>query len=181
MIEESCHRINDFQITAISSGWLSPSLIGCRSLTKGGFAVVAQKPVARGEILVIFGGTVIHEELLKNLDASWIRLSLQIDESLFIVSTIEGPADWINHSCNPNAGFRGQISLVAMRDIETGEEICYDYAMSDGSPYDEFECKCGSDRCRGRVTGDDWKIQELWNRYGEYFSTYLQYRMKNKK
>ncbi len=39
------------------------------------------------------------------------------------------PQHYINHSCNPNAGFKGQIFMVAMRKIKRGEEITYDYAM----------------------------------------------------
>jgi hypothetical protein len=49
--------------------------------------------------------------------------------------------------------------------------------MSDGSPYDEFACGCGSHDCRRRVSGDDWKRSELWQRYAGYFSPYLQRRI----
>lgn len=62
-------------------------------------------------------------------------------------------------------------------DIAPGEEICLDYAMCDGSAYDEFECGCGSPNCRGYVSGDDWKRPELWERYKGYFSPYLQRRI----
>ncbi len=48
-----------------------------------------------------------------------------------------------------------------------------DYAMCDGSPYDEFDCECGSPLCRGRVTGEDWRNPELWQRYAGHFSPYL--------
>ena len=64
-----------------------------------------------------------------------------------------------------------------MRDIRPGEEICLDYAMCDGSNYDEFDCSCGSPDCRHRVTGEDWKRPELWKRYEGYFSPYLQRRI----
>ena len=55
-------------------------------------------------------------------------LALQIDD-LFVIGTkyeheIEDN-DFFNHSCNPNAGFRGQIFLVAMRDIDVNEEITF--------------------------------------------------------
>jgi hypothetical protein len=61
-----------------------------------------------------------------------------------------------------------------MRDILPGEEICFDYAMSDSTPYDEFICGCGAPNCRGTVTGKDWQIVELWDQYRGYFSPYLQ-------
>jgi hypothetical protein len=50
--------------------------------------------------------------------------------------------------------------------------------MSDGSPYDEFDCACGSPLCRGRVTGDDWQRHDLQARYAGYFSPYLQRRIE---
>ncbi|GIT46042.1 MAG: hypothetical protein Ct9H300mP12_06270 [Acidimicrobiales bacterium] len=36
----------------------------------------------------------------------------------------------INHSCDANVGFRGQVLYVAMRDIAIDEELCHDYAMA---------------------------------------------------
>ena len=32
-----------------------------------------------------------------------------------------------------------------MRDILAGEELCFDYAMTDTNDYDEFVCACGTD------------------------------------
>jgi uncharacterized protein len=155
------------------SSWLAPSLVGRRGLAKGGHGVFARRPIAEGELLAVFGGTVLSAEQLRSASPTFRRLSLQIDEDLFVVSTVEGPADWFNHACDPNGGLRGQLSLVALRPISAGEEVCYDYAMSDGSAYDEFPCDCGSVHCRGQVTGNDWQLPALWARYGEHFSPYL--------
>lgn len=88
------------------------------------------------------------------------------------------PADYFNHSCDPNCGLSSPITLVAMRDIAVGEEACFDYAMSDSSDYDEFECHCGSPHCRGVVTGRDWMLPSLQERYWGYFSPYLQRRIE---
>jgi uncharacterized protein len=85
--------------------------------------------------------------------------------------------DFVNHSCAPNAGLAGQMALVALRSIRAGEEVCYDYAMSDGSDYDEFACSCGTSMCRGKVTGRDWRLSELQERYEGHFSPYLHRRM----
>ena len=89
-------------------------------------------------------------------------------------------ARYANHSCNPNAEpiiFRKRVFVRALRRIKPGEEITYDYAMSDGSPYDEFNCSCGSPHCRGHVSGEDWRRTDLWLRYAGYFSPYLQRRI----
>jgi hypothetical protein len=64
-----------------------------------------------------------------------------------------------------------------MRDIKIGEEVCFDYAMCDTMPYDEFTCGCGSLNCRGKVGGDDWKKPILQKRYAGYFSPHVQRRI----
>lgn len=163
-------------IASIPTCWLAPCAEGRECHDKGGRGVFAVRDVAPGEVLAVWGGEVVTELQLPKA-AEHRRLAIQIDENMFLMSAREGPADWINHSCSPNAGMRGQISLVAMRAIGAGEEICYDYAMTDGSDYDEFACTCGSPQCRGYVSGDDWQRTELVERYGAFFSTYLQARI----
>lgn len=142
-----------------------------------GRSVVATERLPAGTVLAVWGGTTYDVGSFHRLSLARRQISVQIEENLFLVPEVEGPAEWINHSCDPNAGMTGQIALCAMRPIEQHEEICYDYAMSDGSPYDEFVCGCGAATCRGRVTGSDWKIPELWERYAGHFSPYLQRRI----
>jgi hypothetical protein len=156
---------------------LSPRLEGRDCLHKGAKGVFALETVAAGELLAVWGGEVITVRDLELLPFEIRRLSIQVEEDIYLLATREGPADWINHSCEPNAGLCGQAVLVAMRPILAGEEICFDYAMSDGSPYDEFDCRCGSLLCRGRITGNDWRRPELWERYRGFFSPYLQRRI----
>jgi len=140
-------------------------------------SVHASRRVGAGELIAVFGGSIVTPRQIAALGPSAGRYALQVDEDLYLLSIHDGPGDWINHSCEPNAGFRGQVSLVAMRPIAAGEQICFDYAMADGSPYDEFDCQCGAPRCRGRVRGSDWELPELWARYGSHFSTYLSARI----
>jgi len=92
------------------------------------------------------------------------------------------PSDFFNHSCQPNCGFKGQIFLVAMRDIENNEEVTFDYAMvvseSVGSDIVfEMKCNCGEQACRKQITEDDWRLPALQRKYDGYFSEYLQERI----
>ena len=123
--------------------------------------MIASRRLAKDSVLAVWGGDVIRLEELKGRPFEVRRLTLQIDEDAFLVSTTEGPADWVNHSCEPNAGLRGQVTLVAMRTIERGEEVCFDYSMADGCDYDQFTCHCGAPSCRGLISGEDWKRPEL--------------------
>ncbi len=67
-------------------------------------------------------------------------------------SRAEMPMHMTNHSCDPNAAFDGGGVLVAVREIEAGEEITYDYVAHPlpASPWN-FECHCGAEGCVGWV------------------------------
>ncbi len=158
------------------TSYLSPKLEVRAAPEKGGFAVYAREALQKDELLCVWTGRAVTLTQLETLSDAEKSHTIQVDDGIYLApfDSQEEPADFINHSCDPNAGIRGQISLVAMRPIAPGEEITFDYAMSDSSAFDEFRCACGSPLCRGRVTGDDWKIRDLWTRYEGYFSVYLQ-------
>jgi uncharacterized protein len=160
-----------------ATSYHSPKLEARRIDGKGGRTLVVREPIEAGELVVVWGGEVVHASRLNTLTPAERLLTIQVEEDLYLVSARDGAADWVNHSCDPNCGLRGQIALVALRRLEPGEEICFDYAMSDGTPYDEFDCGCGAKHCRGRITGEDWRRPELWKRYRGHFAPYLQRRI----
>jgi hypothetical protein len=163
-----------------ATSYHSPKLQARNISIKGGRSLVVREPVAPGELVVVWGGEVVHADRLHTLSPAERLLTIQVEEDLYLVSGLDGPADWVNHSCNPNCGMSGQIGLVALRRLEPGEEVCFDYAMSDGSNYDQFHCGCGALECRGDITGEDWAKPELWKRYAGHFSPYLQRRIDAK-
>jgi hypothetical protein len=167
--KESC------RMSTRPSSYLSPKL---QARPKAdGHGIFAREPLAKAELLAVFGGVVYPWEAFMALPERERSLSLQVEENLFLVPDRIGEGDYVNHCCEPNAGLSGQIALVAMRDIQSGEEVCFDYAMSDATPYDEFECQCGAAGCRGRVTGNDWRVPALQERYAGYFTPYVQRRI----
>lgn len=157
--------------------YLSPKLESRPHPVKGVCGIFCREPVAKDEIVVVWGGKVLTADEVDPSMPNFTQQVLQIDDELFLMTPSLEPTDCFNHSCDPNVGMSGQISLIAMRDIAPDEEVCLDYAMCDGSDYDEFDCTCGSPKCRGHITGEDWKRPELWQRYEGYFSPYLQRRI----
>lgn len=80
-----------------------------------------------------------------------------------------------NHSCDPNLGWTddGSMTLVAIRDIQPDEEITYDYATEDIAPPFQIVCTCGSSRCRGIVSNDDY-LDPAWQaHYGRHLPPYV--------
>ena len=157
--------------------YLSPKVESRPHPTKGVCGIFCREPIARDEIVVLWGGRILTADEVDRDMPNFTQQVLQIEDSLFLFNPSMEPSDCFNHSCDPNAGMSGQIGLIAMRDIQVGEEVCFDYAMCDGSDYDEFDCSCGAANCRGRITGEDWKRPELWEKYDGYFSPYLQRRI----
>ena len=99
------------------TGHISSKLEGRLIPSKGGRGLFARERVRAGETLLVWGGDVVTGEELKWMSEEKHRLAVQIEENLYLVTPNEGPADWVNHSCDPNAGLIGQIVLVALRDI----------------------------------------------------------------
>ncbi|KPL79043.1 lysine methyltransferase [Ornatilinea apprima] len=159
--------------------YLNPKLEVRAFPNKGGYGIFAREAVQAGELVCMWGGSIVTHDQLQTLPEDVVSHSIQVEEFLYQVQPWEhfDPADYFNHCCDPNAGLSSPISLVAIRDIQPDEEVCFDYAMSDSSDYDQFECMCASPRCRKTITGKDWQIPELQERYRGYFSPYLQRRI----
>jgi len=167
----------DYRIDGPNS-YLSPKLEIRTHKTIEGRGIVARQPIMKGELVALWGGDVVDRAHYETLGDHQKRQSAQAEEDLYLVSSKPGPGDFVNHSCDPNAGLDGQIAIVAMRDIQPGEEVTIDYAMCDGDPNDAFECLCGSPICRHLVTGNDWMLPDLRQRYSGYFSPFLERRIK---
>lgn len=164
-------------MTALRTQWLTPKA-AVRMTADCGDGAFAIRAIARGEIVAIFGGYVHSRRELDELPGERRARSIQLDEELFLVSgERREPGDMVNHCCDPSCGMRGDIVVVARRDIAVGEALTYDYAMSDAGDHDEFACRCGSSRCRGRVRGTDWRNLDLQARYAGYFTAFIQTRI----
>jgi len=78
---------------------------------------------------------------------------LQIGERLFII--LDEPWIFANHGCDPNVGITQSLDVIALRNIEAGEELLYDYSttMQESEGTWTLTCECKSLLCR-RVIGD---------------------------
>lgn len=68
-----------------------------------------------------------------------------------------GTAMFLNHSCDPNCETDEEDSHIwirAIRDIEPGEELVYDYNLYDGDE-SPATCNCGAESCRQTMYSHD--------------------------
>jgi uncharacterized protein len=150
--------------------------------------VFALKPIRKDEVICVWGGHVITEKEFKHLKKRKFKniddYATRLADGFYLVSCKHGNLeddDFFNHSCNPNAGIKGHLLMVAMRDIKKKEEITYDYCMTDADYDYSFKCSCNSKNCRGNITTKDWKNNFLQRKYRNYFSWYVQQKINKLK
>jgi SET domain-containing protein len=79
----------------------------------------------------------------------------------------QGPERFMNHSCDPNCWWADDDTIVARRDILPGEEITYDYAMTEVNIEWQMICRCGATNCRGLITNKDHRDPKWQALYGD--------------
>ena len=159
-----------------ASSFISPKARKGTASAIEGRGLVAIAPIAAGELVAIKGGHIVTTAVLRSLPERLQNSEIQIADGFHLTALTEDEYEpvmlFLNHSCEPNVGFAGNIILVAMRDIGPGEELTTDYALFDDHD-GTMKCRCGTPSCRGTITGRDWRRPDLQRKYGHYFSAYL--------
>lgn len=141
---------------------------------RGGKGVFAKRTIPKGSLIKSLSGEVVTEQqFLERLDGGQENYDdpLQIEEGDTVMDRkyidLDELSRTFNHSCGPNAGIRNISDLIAMEDIQAGEEITYDYSTTVGRAETLFamECHCGSDNCRGIVGNIDTLSEAEISRY----------------
>jgi uncharacterized protein len=146
-----------------------------RSSKLNGMGMFAKEDIKKGKIVFIKGGHILTRKQV--FSSSVINSYLPIGDN-YLIGAINKEEEalvklYINHSCDPNCGVRGEITFVAMTNIANDTELTIDYCMVDNEDY-VIDCKCGSPNCRKKITGFDWKQKKLQQKYKGYFARYLQ-------
>ena len=125
-----------------------------------GRGVYATQFIAKGDRIIEYTGQRGSWEDAPNDENDPHTFLFGLDSGEVINPEIGGnDARWINHCCDPNCEAieeDDRIFIYAMRDIEPGQELFYDYAMEIDEPITEeskkeFVCHCGSSNCRGTM------------------------------
>ena len=141
------------------------SMIEVRNSPIHGAGVFALRRIRKGTTVVEYlGDRVSHEEVderyADKLETDSHTFLFTVDSKLVIDAGRNGnEARFINHACDPNCESTikaKRVFIEAIRTIQPGEELNYDYAIgrdSDDAPnVDEiFACRCGAANCRGSM------------------------------
>lgn len=118
-----------------------------------GKTVISREDFEPGNIILQFQGEIVPRKNLPSNTTGEFDRFVQIAPDLFMGPSLEAD-DYINHSCDPNAGinFTGDaVYLVAIKPIKKGEEITWDYSTTIYNDNWTMDCLCGAQVCRGRV------------------------------
>ena len=110
----------------------------------GGYGVFARERIEAGEVIAEWDGEIYALDYA-HWTSDLLDHVLQFEPSRFRDS--RGLARCINHSCEPNCGIKNLFMVVAMRPIEPGEEITWDYEMTEDSEWWRMKCRCGTPSC----------------------------------
>lgn len=122
----------------------------------GGFA---RRPLRAGERVIEYLG----EKISKAESLRRCEMNNQYIFSLDVETDLDGnfprnPARWLNHSCAPNCEAvleAGRIWIVALREIQPGEEITFNYNY-DLEDYRDHPCRCGAENCVGHIVAEEF-------------------------
>ena len=127
--------------------------------------VFAGQRFESGSYIGIYGGTVMTDEEWERdkPDGQYVFVIHHGRQGVVVDGEV-GPTNelkHINHSCDPNARMielfeknSWFVVVLALRDIDIGDEITHDYGLTTEDPEDpdlNIQCKCGSSTCRGTL------------------------------
>ncbi|MFQ5536986.1 MAG: SET domain-containing protein-lysine N-methyltransferase [Gemmatimonadota bacterium] len=147
---------------------------------RGEYGLFVTRDVEAGEVLVRFEEeshrlvTRTHVETNWNArEQEWFRRhAWPLSDEVWVMWS-DDPEEWkpVTHSCDPSAWLSG-LDVVARRPMRAGEEITLDYGTFFTEPMPSFSCSCGSEQCRGTITGRDYLLKEM-ERYGHHISAHV--------
>jgi len=142
-----------------------PPLFEVRHSAVHGFGVFAARRIRKGTTVIEYlGDRVSHAQAdarYEDKDPNDNHTFLfTVDAKTVIDAGVNGnEARYINHGCDPNCEsttVNKRVYIVAIRTIQPGEELSYDYQIqrdSDDAPNvdDVYACRCGALNCRGSM------------------------------
>ena len=146
--------------------------IATRKSAIHGNGVFAVKPLKKGERLIEYKGKLrTHAQADRGAtggaDSGHTFLFTLNDKYVLDGNYGGNAARWMNHSCDPNCEAvleeyegrdrrKDRIFIEAIRDIEPGEELAYNYGITLEERHTPrlkkiWACRCGSPRCTGTL------------------------------
>lgn len=137
-----------------------------------GKGIFAKADIEKDKIIFIVKGTIEKGDYNSEFyteGPNWLALA----KNKWLSPFDDNPWRYINHSCNPNAGLKGKVTVVAMKNISKDEQITIDYSITEDDPYWKMRCNCGQKNCRKIIRSVKFLSPSLFKKYKEYIPKFL--------
>jgi len=156
-----------------SKVWAHPSLTTSVSDIEG-TGIFTTTDLPAGVIVLQLGGRLVRAEELNGLfekaaEADRYIDTIQVTGDEHLVLPPRTIAHYGNHCCQPNLWHSGPYDLGTRRFIPAGEELTLDYGTSSTLSDFRMNCRCNAPTCRNVITGNDWQLASLRDRYGTHW------------
>ena len=140
-----------------------------RTVSNHVIAEVRQKISNQQNALFLLRGYHAGEEIAEfsagTISAEPTYLTVQVGVGKHITLQPEF-LQYINHSCDPNVFFdTTSMKLVALKDLEEGEELTFFYPSTEYDMAQPFICYCGSQECLRNIRGARYLSKDIQNKY----------------
>lgn len=141
-------------------------------LSEGRFGkcLIAREDISKDEEIASFDGEMYTADKITDLPKDVADHAIQFEEHKWRESN--SFARYINHSCEPNCGIKNLFTLVAMKDIKKGEELLWDYDMTEDCEW-RMDCLCGTPSCRKKIGSFALVPDSTREKYKGYISEWL--------
>jgi len=137
-----------------------------------GKGIFAKSDIKKDEIIFIVKGTIEKGDYNSEFyteGPNWLALS----KHKWLSPFDNNPWRYINHTCNPNAGLKGNVTVVAMKNIRKDEQVTIDYSITEDDPYWKMKCNCGAKNCRKIIRSVRFLSPSLFKKYKKYIPKFL--------
>ncbi len=130
----------------MSITWLTePIYVAPSAIDKVG--IFSSQPLRSGDTIFQVIGQYIrngYSAEFAQMGPNWIGIS----KELWLDPDTANPMNFMNHSCEPNSIVTEGLKVIALRDIQAGEEIVMDYSTTEIDPFWQMPCHCNKPSCR---------------------------------
>jgi hypothetical protein len=156
----------------------APCLAGVTRV-RGQFQVAAVAPLHAGEAILHVRGRLTRTPTRNSVQVGADE-HIDLPEGLSMEQILDDhPWRFLNHSCDPNAMFRGR-TLVAIREIRAWDEITFHYNSTEYEIAEPFACQCGSLFCVGEIRGFRFLTRAARLRLEPFLAGHLRQRLTGK-